>query len=564
MRVTFALVVARRLFGRPWVQAALALLLLWEAPVYAQVSGRESMNNAEALVELGDSIYALKRDYVGFSKSLQLYDSALAVAEAGNDSIGIAEALFAKGRVYDAWNRDPGKTVSYFARAAALFRRLPVPYRRYLYARCLVAHAYDKIADTARATAEVRSLYAELAPQPDSILRTIPFTIEMALTATQVGRYSLADSVLASLTRRDWISNDPKTYNYLDHYMLIRARLDVYGKHTAHSLYLDSLQAVATHSANFLDRGFYLYELAGLYAASGRYANAYRYLKQGRELTDSLDQRPDQELRQALAASELQAETRRQEMEQAGRQNRNRIIWVLSISMGVILALLLYIYRQYQQRSAQARRLAVVNLALDDKVAQVELLNKEMQHRIKNNLSMIHALLQMQESQSADPAVIENMKTARLRVESIASLHNQLQQGPASGADLGAYLKGMVHAVIACLSHNGRVQTRIRAATVALPESSCLPLALILNEWVTNSIKYAAPPPGTLLELDLRIEAAESSVRVSYHDNGLAPAALPGTGLGNRIVTLLTRQLKASLASAPGQPYQYTLIIPAA
>ena len=60
----------------------------------------------------------------------------------------------------------------------------------------------------------------------------------------------------------------------------------------------------------------------------------------------------------------------------------------------------------------------------------MELLNKEIQHRVKNNLHMIFSLLQMQERRTDNEEVIEQLQAARLRVESIAALHNQLLQQP--------------------------------------------------------------------------------------------------------------------------------------
>ena len=93
-----------------------------------------------------------------------------------------------------------------------------------------------------------------------------------------------------------------------------------------------------------------------------------------------------------------------------------------------------------QDLAAASRAVAGVNQQLDEKVAQVELLNKEIQHRVKNNLHMIFSLLHLQERRTDNEEVIENLQAARLRVESIAALQTQLLRNP-DVPDLTAFLK---------------------------------------------------------------------------------------------------------------------------
>ena len=165
-----------------------------------------------ALLAAGDAVYAQKAGYRSFAQALGYYDRAQALADRAQDPLLLAEAVFARGRIYDAWNKDPQKTIGYFQQAAARFRPLPGQYVRALYARHLVAHAYDKVPDSLRAVQVLRGLRRELAGRPDTLLRQLPFTVEMALSATEVRNYGLADTLLRQLTRRAWVRNDPNTY----------------------------------------------------------------------------------------------------------------------------------------------------------------------------------------------------------------------------------------------------------------------------------------------------------------------------------------------------------------
>ena len=519
------------------------------------------------LLARGDSVYAQKKGYRSFAQAQRSYDQARTLADQSGDTLLLAEAVFAKGRVYDAWNEQPYQTVRYFQEAARLFGRRPAAWRRYFYARYLVAHAYDKIPDSLRTVRELRSLRTELLARPDSVRRRVPSTVEMALTATEVHAYALADSLLRQLVHRPAVRNDPDTYNYLDHYFLAQARLDVRYRRPTPPAYLDSLRAGYDQVRNPFDRVYYGQNLAALYAEASRPALAYYYLRRSNRLGDSLSRGGDAaQLRQTLFDSEDRA-TRTE----AGRQRlRTWALWGLGLSLGIITLLSGYLYRQQRLSRQRARALALANAALaqsnqqlDEQVAQVELLNKEIQHRVKNNLHMVYSLLQMQERRTDNEEVIVHLQAARLRVESIAALHNQLLASPDT-PDLAAYLRGLISSAVGCLANDRQVVTHLQTGPLSLPANSYLALSLILNEWVTNSIKYAAPD-SPLLEIRVAVRHEAGTACLTYADNGHPPAAgaaFPEAGLGTQIIALLSRQLGATLRTPPGQPYHYDLCIP--
>lgn len=544
---------------RTWLTGLCGSLLLLAgcqpAPPLAPLRAR-----FRALLLAGDSVYAQKASFASFARALAYYDSAQALANRSGDTLLLANAVFAKGRIYDAWNKEPQQTIRYYQQAADLLRHTPSQRARYYHLRHLVAHAYDKVPDSLRTVQALRQLHRELATLPDSVRRELGFIVEMALISSQVHNYALADTVLRQLTRRAWVRNDPDTYDYLYHYYLTQARLEVLHHNRPASPYLDSLRQVYQHATNTFDRQYYSDNLAQLYAAAHRHELAYNYLHLNLQITDSLNHGGNNDdLRQALVASEQ----RQEQAEAAARVARNRAIGALSAALGIISLLSFYLYRQGRRSRAQSERLALVNRELDDKVAQVELLNKEIQHRVKNNLHMIFSLLQMQERRTDNEEVIEQLQAARLRVESIAALHNQLLSNP-QGLDLGAYLKTLISTVVSCLANDKQVVTHLVTEELHLPTNNYFALSLILNEWVTNSIKYAGTAEG-LLEVSVRVKNKPGQVCIEYFDNGPAAAlaAHSSSGLGSQIIALLSRQLGATLHTSPANAYRYELCIPA-
>ena len=524
-----------------------------------------------ALLDAGNSIYARRAGYGTFARALVYYDSAQTLADHSRDTLLLAEAVAAKGRIYDAWNREPQQTIHYYRQAAELLRHQPGQRARYYYLRHLVAHAYDKVPDSLRTVQTLRQLARELRPLPDSVRRGLGFVPEMALISTQVGNYALADTLLRTLTRRAWVRNDPETYDYLSHYYLTQARLDVRYRRRPASPYLDSLAWAYGQASNTFDRQYYSDNLARLYATTGQYAPAYRYQRLHQLSTDTLSYGGGHtDLRRALVTSEQ----RQQQAEAGERKARGRVIGVLSAALVVISLLSFYLSRQARRARVQTGRLAQANQKLDDKVAQVELLNKEIQHRVKNNLHMIFSLLHLQERRTDNAEVIGQLQAARLRVESIATLHSQLLTQP-EGLDLSRYLRTVISAVVACLAGDKHVVTHLVTDGLDLPPNSYLALSLILNEWVTNSVKYAGSPAGQL-EINVRTRQQPSGeLCLEYFDNGPSAPAGPGSigaaagvaagaasGLGGQIIVLLARQLGATLRTRPTNAYHYELCLP--
>lgn len=509
----------------------------------------------------GNKVYAEKKNIKSFIQSLKYYDSAEVIADHSGDTLLLAEVTFAKGRIYDAWNREPQKTIACFSKAALYFRKVPGQYSRSLYVQHLVAHAYDKIKDSTNATAILRQMYRELATKDTGLLHSLPFTAEMALIATEVNAYELADSILSHLTTRAWISNDSTTYDYLNHYYLTQSRLDAYWRKPAHSFYLDSLAAVYERS-NFFDKIYYNKELSKLCKTMGRYELSSEYYEKGILLGDSLNAMArTSDMQTALLQSELTAEKRKIEYEETIRSTRILTIWMLAGLVVIITMLSVYLYRRNKMYQAQSERLSVLNEALDDKVAQVELLNKEIQHRVKNNLHMIYSLLQMQERKTDNEEVLCNLRAARLRVESVAALHNQLVTSESS-PDFTVFLKTLISSAVNCLSDEKNVLTHISAQDIKVPVNSYFALSLILNEWVTNSVKYGAGQ-DELLTINVSIKNETNQVCIEYSDSG-TPMPFPQgkPGLGTQIIDLLSRQMSGTLTTLHGNPYHYQLCIP--
>lgn len=183
-------------------------------------------------------------------------------------------------------------------------------------------------------------------------------------------------------------------------------------------------------------------------------------------------------------------------------------------------------------------------------LAQKELLFEELNHRVKNSLQLIAALIQLQSAGSGDACVREQLAQARRRVLTVAELHSHLYGATDVGeVDLGAYLRALL--VKIGETTPAAVELRLESGSLPVPTDSAVPIALIVNELVTNAIKYARPN-GEPIIVRVAIDAAGGGLAVTVADDGIGlPADFnpKASGkLGLRIVSGLLRQLGATLA----------------
>jgi two-component sensor histidine kinase len=206
----------------------------------------------------------------------------------------------------------------------------------------------------------------------------------------------------------------------------------------------------------------------------------------------------------------------------------------------------------------------------DRKAAEAaqEALLYEVNHRTKNNLQLVSSLLAVQAIQSKDPEVKRGLADARARIEVVASIHRSLYQTATHNqVEICGYIRSLGASALASLEHGGRIGFELDCGKeIVLPLTQAVPLALIVNELVTNAVKYAwdTDETGTIGVL---VEERDGGLRVEITDNG---RGLPedfnlarSTGVGMRIVSALVKQLRAKFEVVPqNKGAAFSIILP--
>jgi two-component sensor histidine kinase len=185
-----------------------------------------------------------------------------------------------------------------------------------------------------------------------------------------------------------------------------------------------------------------------------------------------------------------------------------------------------------------------------------QFLLREMNHRVKNSLTMICGLLHLQAKQADVPEIAHQFDDAVHRITAVARAYELLHQDADVGSlDIGRYLKATCHGVNAGLSN---IAVHVEADyEIEIATDDAISAALIVNELITNAAKYAYPAGSGNVCVTV-VHLGEAGFRISVCDEGAGlPLGFdPGKekGLGMRIVSALTKQLRGTLEIHRGNP----------
>ena len=190
--------------------------------------------------------------------------------------------------------------------------------------------------------------------------------------------------------------------------------------------------------------------------------------------------------------------------------------------------------------------------ALQEALEAKELLLHEIDHRVKNNLQLVGSLLAIQARRIPDPAVRDSINQALERVSALSLVHQGLYaSGEAAVLDVGGFIRQLALDLVAASGREDiRVELDLEPASIDAGKAA--PMALILNELLTNALRHAFPD-GRSGTIRVHLRDGSGMVRLDVRDDGVGEAAAPSrTGIGTMLVRQLARQLGAEVAWSPG------------
>ena len=186
-----------------------------------------------------------------------------------------------------------------------------------------------------------------------------------------------------------------------------------------------------------------------------------------------------------------------------------------------------------------------------DSLKEKELLLREIHHRVKNNLMIISSLLNLQSIQINDTEVLKMIKDSQSRARSMAVLHEKLyNSSDLKRINFGEYIESITEYLFNTYSTNNHVSLKMDVEYLMLDINTCLPLGLIVNELVSNSLKYAFPK-GMNGCVTVRFHKSPENYILEVEDDGVGlPEDMDieqADSMGMKLVSNFTKQLNGEM-----------------
>ncbi len=195
-----------------------------------------------------------------------------------------------------------------------------------------------------------------------------------------------------------------------------------------------------------------------------------------------------------------------------------------------------------------------------------EVLLKEIHHRVKNNLQVISSLLNLEAGRSQEPGYSERFRESQNRVRSMALIHENLYKSrDLARVDFDEYVASLGAMLFRSYGANsGAVRLELRIAPVHLSIDTAIPVGLLINELVSNSLKHAFPDgrQGTITIEFLELEEHRYSLKFSDDGVGFSKDfdLEKSTSLGLRLVGILTKQIGGQLTRREENGTWFTIL----
>jgi two-component sensor histidine kinase len=291
--------------------------------------------------------------------------------------------------------------------------------------------------------------------------------------------------------------------------------------------------------------------LAESYEKMGNFKLALENLKNYKKISDSIYNKDLAEIlaekdakfdlvenRSKIAVLDAENEASKQIIKQ---KNRTLLILVLAIGVFLVLVIVLYLL---------SRKYLNQKIALSKALADKDILLKEIHHRVKNNLQLVSSLLTLQGQTITDDAALKAINEGKSRVRSMALIHQDLYQTEKiTTVSAQTYLLKLCNELFDTYNIDKKqISLKTNIQSIDIDVDTLIPIGLIINELITNSIKYAFKDQQEGI-IEIELKETNNMLVLNVIDNGVGynVEQLNTNTFGNNLIKSLTQQLDGTL-----------------
>ena len=223
--------------------------------------------------------------------------------------------------------------------------------------------------------------------------------------------------------------------------------------------------------------------------------------------------------------------------------------WYLLGGLTLSVIILLLVSMLLFQRNKNNRVLKDKNLVISKNLEEKEMLIKEIHHRVKNNLQLISSLLSLQSRSISDNVASSALAEGQNRVLAMALIHQNLyKENISSGMEVKDYVTQLTEKLLKTYQiDSDKIKLELDIDHFALDVSALVPIGLIINELITNAIKYAFKE-GQEGILKVSFKQNGEHLMLSVIDNGTGIKSEDKTnGFGMKLIEILSKKLEGDL-----------------
>ena len=209
-------------------------------------------------------------------------------------------------------------------------------------------------------------------------------------------------------------------------------------------------------------------------------------------------------------------------------------------------------YELQQQSALLAHQKEELSKKHEEKVAMM----REIHHRVKNNLQVVNSLLRMQSREVKDERIVSMFEECQNRVLSMALIHEKMyRSGDLTHIDIKEHLTLLVEDLIRNYQVGNRITLNIEIDSVDIGLKTLVPLGLIINELIANSLKYAFKDrEGGEIKVELHaMDNNKFELIVGDDGIGMNSSTRNGRSMGSELVQIFTEQLEGSIELLEGE-----------
>jgi two-component sensor histidine kinase len=504
----------------------------------------ESFLKTEERAKIADTRRNLAYDYLTERRLVEAQNElfkAIAIYEELGDEVGVAKSYRNLSTSY-LYTDEPEKCIEYLDKVTETFREVQ-DYNTLSYCYLSYIDAYSRIGEYQKALVAADSCLAVVKNKvPREVfveVRAYSYKGNISIKTKDYPQalrdyqkaYELCVKAVGEERAATWLTEVGLAYLKLGDYQKALRNL------------LAGIMAYDKKDVSYIIKPYQ--SISECYAKLGDTENALIYLRKAEKVKDKVHEEQIANLNnegvikyetnqkdEALAAQELLI---------SQKTKTQNIILGASGLLALLLAGLFYSFKKNQKATT----------VISAKNAENELLLKEIHHRVKNNLELVKSLISLQSAQLEDSATKDAMIASQNRVQSMGIIHQKLYQGTNLGSiEMKDYFVNLGEGILDTFDADEKVKIECAMDTLELDVDTAVPLGLIVNELLTNALKYAFPDKESG-EITISLERKDDKIlSLLVRDNGVGKVdgiKPKGTGFGTQLVSLLTQQLNGKM-----------------